>query len=175
MSLRVTSEHVIECIPAIYWDRCLLSDSFNRRLFVEELRYADYEAMPSSRIGGTRFLRRVHAEPGAHNVPSLVRSALAYDEVGELDTRTNEYRFSVRNVSMPDALRVSGSILARQVPYQPACRLSAVVDVEVKLFGLGGVLEERIAHELRRSFAISADLASAWTNGRPFVLRPELA
>lgn len=167
----------MRCSSAEWW-KCFSDPEWLQALYVGQLRYARYGAVDVC-DGRGGVVREAYARPGAHDVPSVVRSVLAYNERGERGGALEEpeplraYNFRAVNVTLPHALDLAGSIFA--VDREGGAELVTQTHVDVRFLGWGDLLERRIEKELRRGFAIAADLASSWARGETFVLRKELA
>jgi hypothetical protein len=155
--IRLDLRHDLACDAETYWS-CILDDLYAHALFVETLKFKRYDATNRDLV--RHVTRLVHAEPPPDGVPAILRSKLAYVEEGDLDRTRSLYTFFTVNRQVP-GMRVRGCMHVQQLG-QKRCRRTAEIHVEVKLLGLGGFVEDRLAKDLRRSYDVSAEFTDRW-------------
>ena len=130
---KVSLRTEIDCSEDVFWNKCILDEEFNRRLFLDLLKFNGYRLL-ESRDDGQKLVKRQEVEPTVNGLPGplkkLLGDKLSYVEEGVFDRATRTYRFKV----------------------QP----SALPDIEVKVFAVGGMAEERIATDLKHSYVTAA-------------------
>jgi hypothetical protein len=96
-------------------------------------------------------------------MPSAVQKVLGADlsYVEELtwDKKTRRARFKNTPARMADRIRIDGFIYA-EAAGAGACIRKVDIDLEVKIFGVGGVIESFAAKTFKENF----EAAARWTN-----------
>jgi hypothetical protein len=93
--------------------------------------------------------------PGA--VKKVIGDKLAYTEEGTFDKR---YAFKVTPSTLADETKVSGEMWTEKVGDKKVRRLCRI-SVEVKVFMVGGMVEDRILQDVRSSYDDSATYTNA--------------
>jgi hypothetical protein len=156
-------EHDFECNTDTYWD-IFFSPEFNHSLFVERLHFERWE-ITSTQETPHGFRRVVEAIPPARNLPGPLKAILkrgtGYREEGEFNRADSTYRLVAISHSLPEKLVVSGKVhvVSRG---ENQCRRSYDAVVQAKLFGLGGLLEERVLADVEKSLNRAAEHTAAW-------------
>jgi hypothetical protein len=85
----------------------------------------------------------------------LVGEGIGYEEVGRFDKKTRRYRLDVRPNRLADKLSITGEMFTE--PAGPgSCKRIFTATVTAKIFGVGGMLEQRIVDDLRKSYEVAA-------------------
>jgi len=155
--IRLDLCHDMACDAETYWS-CVLDDIYGRALFVETLKFTRYDATNRDLV--RHVTRLVHAEPPPDGVPAILRSKLAYVEEGDLDRTRSLYTFHTVNKQVP-TMQVRGCMHVQQIGPK-RCRRTTEIHIDVKLLGLGGFVEDRLARDLRRSYDVSAEFTDRW-------------
>src|SRR5438477_389637 len=127
--------------------------------YVENLKFPGYE-LREQNDGPDRLTRKVWVEPPLGNVPAAVKKVigdkLSYVEDGTFDKKTKRYAFKVIPSTMPDKTKTSGEMWVEKKGDKKIERV-ARISVEVKVFMVGGIVEERILADLKQSYEKSAE------------------
>jgi hypothetical protein len=156
-------EHDFECSTETYWE-IFFSPEFNRSLFIERLRFERWEITATEELPHG-FRRTVEAVPPMRNLPGPIRAVLskgtAYREEGEFDRERSVYEARAISYSLPEKLLVSNRIevVARG---EGRCRRIFEARVSAKIFGIGGLLEERVITDLQKSIDRAAEHTVGW-------------
>src|SRR4029079_17491480 len=102
-------------------------------------------------------------DPPLSNVPGPVKKVigdrLSYVEEGTFDKKTKRYSFKVTPSTMAEKTKVAGEMWVEKLGDKKVARLTRI-SVEVKVFMVGGLVEDRILSDLRSSY----DKGTAFTN-----------
>jgi hypothetical protein len=155
-------EHDFECSTDTYWD-IFFSPEFNRSLFVERLRFERWE-ITSTETLPHGFRRAVEAIPPAGNLPGPIKAILkrgtGYREEGEFHRERSRYELRALSYSLPEKLAVTGTVTV--VAQGNGCRRIYDARVVAKIFGLGGVLEQRVLGDMEKSLVRAAEHTRKW-------------
>jgi hypothetical protein len=155
-------EHDFECSTDTYWEIFFLPE-LNHSLFVERLRFERWEITSKEPLPHG-FRRKVEAVPPTGNLPGPIKAILkrgtGYREEGEFDRDRSRYELRAISHSLPEKLSVAGTV--EVVPRDSGCRRIYHARVNAKIFGLGGMLEERVLNDLEKSLVRAADHTRKW-------------
>lgn len=147
-----------------YWEKCVLAPEYNRRLFLEELKFQKWELVEQKDNGDT-VTRRVKAEPEPKNLPGPVKKvvgdSLGYTEDGTFDRKRKVYSFKTIPAALSDKLKIEGTMRAERLGDKKIARI-VEVRVEVKIMLIGGMIEDRIVSDLKASYAKAAEFTNKW-------------
>jgi hypothetical protein len=160
MATDVHLDHEYHCGVDAFWDKVFFDDEYNRRLYAEALRFPKYEKL-SQEDRGTTIFRRVRATPPQEApaaIQSLMGGAFYYEEEATFDKATKVLRFKTIPSKLAEKIKIDGTM--RTTP--SGARLRRIVDVriEVKIFGVGGMVEGFVAKTVKESF----DRGARFTN-----------
>jgi hypothetical protein len=155
--------HELDCDPDTYWEKCVLDDDFNRRFFLEALKFPSYKLL-EQKDSGTEVLRRVLVEPTLAGLPGPVKKvvgdSMTYLEEGTYDRSAKRYRFTTAPTgSLKEKAKTSGEMFCESRGDKKCLRI-ARLHVDVKVFMVGGLIEERIVSDLRSSYDKSAQFTN---------------
>jgi len=154
--------HEINCDEDTYWSKIFFDDVFNRRLYLEHLRFPGWKPL-DQKEDSAKITRRVQVDPPVGNLPGplkkVIGDRLSYTEEGTFDKASKKYSFKVTPSTLTDKTKVSGEMWLENSGNKKVVRLCRI-DVEVKVFMVGGMLEERILSDLRTSY----DKGTSFTN-----------
>jgi hypothetical protein len=157
----VTLRHEIETDEDTFWSKVVFDEAFNKALYVDHMKFG--WKLLDQRDEPDRITRRVNVEPPTGNLPAAVKKVigdrLSYVEEGTFDKKTRRYAFKVTPSTLADKTKVSGEMWCEKAGEKKIARLCRI-SVEVKVFMVGSMVEERIVSDLRASY----DRGTAFTN-----------
>ena len=157
-------EHTYNCSADVFWNQIFLDDTYNQKLFLEELHFESWRVLRSEERG-TEVHRVIEAVPKLGDLPSALKKLLsegaAYQERGVVDRAQQRYRLEVTPRSLASKLHISGELFTSPLG-ERSCRRTYVARVEAKVFGLGGMIEDRLLHDLQRSYDKAAVFTNRW-------------
>lgn len=160
----VRLRHEIETDEDTYWEKCVFNDEYNQKLFLEYLKFPGYRIL-EVKDDGKKITKKAVTDPPLGVMPGPVKKVigdrLSYTEEGTFDRATKRYEFKVTPSSMPDKTTVTGVLRTEKLGDKRVLRI-VEVSVEVKVFAIGGMIEERIAGDLRKSYEASAVFTNEW-------------
>ena len=154
----VTLRHEFDCTEDTFWDEVVFGEEFNRRLYLDVLKFPGFKLL-ELRDEGTKRHRRVHIDPPLGNVPAPVKKVvgerLSYIETGTFDRATMRYPFVITPSTMADKTKTSGELHTEVLGDKKIARI-ARIDVEVKVFMIGKLVEDKILGDLKLSYDAAA-------------------
>jgi hypothetical protein len=144
----------IACDVDEFW-ALQLNDDFNRRYFLEGCKYHDYRLIEHTETE-TTVRRRFYLSPKAAQLPAPIVKVLGVGdpsvvEDGTFDKATRRYTARWAPASLPDRLTLAGRIYCEPADTGRIDRI-AELDVDVRLFGIGWLIEREIVADFRRGF-----------------------
>lgn len=154
--------HEIETDEDTYWHKCVFDKDFNRQLYLEALKFPHW-SMLDQKEDDAKITRRVQVQPPVGNVPAAVKKVigdrLSYVEEGTFDRKTKRYTFTVTPSTLSEKTKVNGVMYMEKAGDKKIIRHTQI-SVDVKVFMVGGMVEERIATDLRGAY----DEGTSFTN-----------
>jgi hypothetical protein len=163
----VTVRHELDCSVDDYWNKCVFDDAFNQALYVGRLHFNSFVSLESKDTGDRRT-KRAKMEPPLTGIPGPVKKAigeaLSYAEDGALDKTTKRYKCTITPSTFADKTKVEAELWCEPSPSGDAnkCVRFARVKVEVKVFVIGGMVEDKIMQDLRGSYDAEAAFVREW-------------
>ncbi|MFO0670312.1 MAG: DUF2505 domain-containing protein [Polyangiaceae bacterium] len=159
MASTFTCRDEFDCSEHAFWHDCTFSEDFNKRLYFDVLKFPGWKVLEQKDVGDGVLVRRVHIDPPVAGLPGPVAKAIgdkfSYVEEGRFDPKKNRYEFSVKPSTAADKSKTTGALWTEPLG-ENRCVRHAKVDVEVKIFMIGGMVEEKIVSDLKKSYEATA-------------------
>ena len=158
----ITLRHEIDTDEATYWSKCVFDADFNKKLYIDALKFPEWRLL-DSKDDDAKLWRRVQVDPPVGNMPAAVKKVLgdklSYVEEGTFDKKAKRYSFKVTPSTLAEKTKVSGEMWVEKLGDKKIARVTKM-SVEVKVFMVGGLVEERILSDLKSSY----DKGTVFTN-----------
>ncbi len=159
-------ENVLHVTPEVFWQHLFFDADFNRRLY-EKLGFETYEVKELETLPDGRVRRVLRAEPPI-NAPSLIKERIKgrvfYVEEGIYDPARGVWEFANESSVASDSTRVSGTIRAE--PHAEGMLHVVELEIEVKAFGFGSLVERMIEKNTRDSYRVTTEFVNAYAEQR---------
>jgi len=156
--------HDLDCDGPTYFDRCIYDDEFWTRVYGEILKFPKFETLEMKKDGDV-WTRTVRIEPPITGLPGpakkVIGDRMSYVEVGTYDKKTGRYSFKVTPSTFPDKVKTEGVMWCEPRGDKKSTRI-AKITVEVKIFVVGGMIQDKIASDLRQSYDATASFTNQW-------------
>jgi hypothetical protein len=157
-------EHTYSCTSDVFWNQIFLDEEYNRRLFLDELHFESWRVR-SSETRGSEIHRVIDAVPPIGELPAplkkLLSSGAGYEERGVVDLQAHRYRLEVTPRSLASKLTIQGE-LSTTPAGEHSCLRTYVAKVDARVFGLGGLIEDRLLSDIERSYTKAAAFTNRW-------------
>jgi Protein of unknown function (DUF2505) len=154
MATHFTLKHIFEIDAESFWPKVFFNPDYNRRLYDEALKYKRWELLEQREESGGAIVRRAIMEPN-FDAPTLLKKAIgdgvAYTEEGRFDPATKRWRYSITPNRMADKFMTRGEYWVESRGEKKIERI-CTVDLEAKIFGIGGALESYIEKQTREAY-----------------------
>ena len=158
--------HELNCSEDTFWKKIVFDpkDAFNRHLYDDLLKFPNYQVL-ELKDEETRVLRKVRIEPPVDGVPGPVKKVigdrLSYLEEDVFDKATKRFVVKVTPSTLAEKIRITGEMFCESLGENRIARVANFV-VEVKVFMVGGMIEEKIISDLKKSYDTAAGATNAW-------------
>ena len=156
--MRFRCQNVFNCDAETYWTKIFFDTEYNDALYRNVLGFKAFEVQElTGETGGDRT-RRTYTEPKADApavVTKLIGGGLAYTERGRFDAKAQKWSYEITTNKLSDRVRIGGTLWVEPRGDRRIERICEV-DLEVKVLGIGGVVEKYIADTTRDSYEKTA-------------------
>lgn len=164
MPTQVRIVHTYNVSEDTFWDKLFFDEDYNRRLYLEALKFHAW-AVEKHEDKGDEVERSINVTPRLGDLPGPMKKVLGdnvrYTEVGILNKKTRRYRINITPSRLADKLHVSGELYTEPVG-ERQCRRIFEAKVDVKVFGLGSMMEKRLASDLEKSYGVGAKFTNRY-------------
>ncbi len=153
---KFTVTHEINCDVDTFW-KVFFDKSFNDKLYLETLGFPEFKVLEQNETD-QRITRKVAATPKMEvpgPVAKLLGSNFRFTEEGTFDRATKTWRWKTIPSTMADKLRNEGTLRVEAAGPNKVRRV-AEIEVEAKIFGVGGLMESSAEKQLRQGWDESA-------------------
>ena len=141
-----------------YWREIFFSEEYNSRLYAEALGFKGFELIELTGSTGERRTRTMRTEPAA-DAPAVVRKligdSLTYTERGTWEPETKLWSYAIETNKLSDKVYIGGTLWA-EPRGDGRCERIAEIEIQVKVFGVGGAVERFIEKTTRDSYVKAA-------------------
>lgn len=157
-------KHRFQVTEGVFWDRYFFDQTFNRELYLDGLGFRTWEVLSEDRDDRGRVERVVRIEPNME-IPAVLRrvigDSLLYEEHGVFEPQTGRWSYKVKTARMSDKMDITGDFWLEPAGDTSVDRF-CTVDIKVRLFGVGKVLEGVLESSIRDTY----EEASKFTQAR---------
>ncbi len=166
----ITIRHEMECDEDTYWYKCVFDADYNTTLYLRELHFPQY-VLEKYEDDGETIRRVVRAAPKIPPLPGPVKKVigdgLAYTEAGSFPRKTRHYTFTATPNALGDKATTSGDMYVEVLGPKKIARV-AKISVEVRVFMVGGLIEDQILNSLRSSYDRAATFTNEWVKEKGY-------
>ncbi len=162
--MQFTVKHSIETDPDTFWDKIFFDDEYNRALFLDYLRFSEYRVLSFEREDDGTIRRRLEIAPRVE-IPKAIKKVLGdsanYVEEGSFDPIAKKWIFVIIPHVASNKIKTRGELRAEargEKRFERIC----VINTEVKVFGVGRLVEEMIEKQTRSSYDQAAVFTNKW-------------
>jgi len=150
---------LLDCSEEEFWERIFRSEDFNQYLY-EGLGF-EYELQVWNGDTGYRRAKVCPTQQMPRAVAKVLGDRFSYVEEGEFDAATDRYDFRVIPSSLPDRIRVKGSVVVEPIsPHQ--CERRVTLEIGAAVLGLGRLIEAYFVATTREQYAKNAALVNEY-------------
>jgi hypothetical protein len=158
----VKIEHIYNCSADTFWDKIFFDDAYNEELFKKALEFPGYE-VTEQKDTDSAIARSINVVPKLGPMPGpvkkLIGDGLGYREEGNFDKKSRRYTIKITPNKMADKIKIEGVLYAEPAGEGKINRVFEA-KVEVKIFGVGGMVEKQIIGDMETSYAKGAEFTN---------------
>jgi hypothetical protein len=156
--------HTYNCSESTFWDELFLDEEYNRRLYLEALRFHAWKVVKNETVGD-EVHRDIEVVPRLGDMPGPMKKVLGdnlkYREEGVFNKAERRYSLRIIPSTLADKTQVTGIMHTEPID-DKSCRRVFEVTVAVKIFGLGGMMEKHLIGDITKSYAVGAKFTNAF-------------
>ncbi len=157
----VTKTMSIPCTAERLWG-LFFDERYMRALYLEGLGFKDFRVIEMTEPTRKLAIKPAMSLPGP--VERVIGDSFRYEEHGTLDRERGVWTWAM--VQPPDVknkpvVTTRGTIRVVQ-DGDAACRRTDTVDIEARMFGIGGLIESSVEKELEKSWTKELTFIRAW-------------
>lgn len=169
MASTFTTRDEFDCDENAFWHKCTFSEDFCKKLYFDVLKFPGWKLLEQKEEGDF-IKRRVHIDPPLTGMPGpvvkIIGDKFSYVEEGRFDSKANRYTFSVIPSTAAEKSKTTGVMWTEKLG-EGRCVRHAKIDVEVKVFMVGGMVEEKIISDLKKSYDATARFIGEYLKQNP--------
>ena len=162
MAGKFETTHEIDCTTEVFW-RTFLDNNFNEQLYKDWLGYPQFSVMAQNETDNEAVRQWIFSPkwdlPGP--VSKLVGSPWLIQADGTLDKKTGFWKVKYTSKTMADKIRLEANMRLELVDDKRVRRIIGN-DLEVKIFGIGGLMESSLEKNLRQDSDKTAAFMNKW-------------
>jgi hypothetical protein len=165
--IEFTLRHPLNCTPERHW-QLFFDPEWTRELIVDGLGFMSCDVRPVRQEGTIRH-REMAVTPKLvipAAVAKLLGDRLGYTERGAYDETQQKWTYQLVLNVLTDKIRMGGEVTVEPLGADRCTRVSKMW-VDVKLFGLGGMVEKAAESNMRDGWDKSAAWINAWLAKHP--------
>ena len=165
--IEFTLRHPLDCTPQRHWD-LFFDPDWTKNLILEGLDFQTCDIDPV-RQDGTKRLRDMRVTPKLvipAAVAKMLGPKLGYTEKGTYHETTQTWSYRMVLNVLTEKIRIGGDVTIEPLGDDRCTRISKMW-VEVKIFGVGGMVEKAAEKNMRDGWEKSAAWINRWLADNP--------
>jgi hypothetical protein len=162
--VRYQIKHTFNVDEGTFWNQVFFDPDYNQTLFERHLKFPVYRVLTLDKQPDGSVHRRVECAPPVE-IPSvakkIVGESTSYVEDGRYDPKRKRFEADVQLKVGGDKIKTKVAIWVEPRGDKRVERI-AEIDNEVKVFGVGKILETFIEKQMRESYDQSAAFTNTW-------------
>lgn len=172
-AMKFTIRHPYAIEPEAFWREVFFDREYNEKLYREGLQFEAFDIVEETDPPDGRRTRKVRVTPKI-DAPAAIRKVLgdsvSYVEEGRLEVtgpNTPKWLSKVLPSKLADKSTIKAEMWLERTGPGQSDRV-AEFDIEVKMFGVGGMVEKFLEKTMRESYQKAADYTNQWlrANGK---------
>jgi len=160
----VSDSFVLPCSTDTFL-RVFFNDTYANEIYTDGLGFKSFQILELGETARKTLCVPKMNLPGP--LEKLVGDSFAYEEHGTLDRARSEWTWRMVQPTSPGAKAKSPMVTTRgTMRIEPAgegsCRRSDTVEIEAKMFGIGGMIESTVEKEVRAGWAKEVAFLKRW-------------
>jgi len=161
--MKITITHDFDISAEDFWTKIVFDDEHNDALYKKHPKFPEYTLL-ENRDDGNFVHRKIRAMP-KQEAPAVVQKLLgnsfAYTEEGRFDKAKKVYSIKVTPSTMSEKVKTTGEFRVEALGPKK-CRRVFECTIEVKVFGVGGMVESFVSKSMQDSYTQAAAFTPQW-------------
>ena len=162
--MRFTIRHSFDTDADTFWQKIFFDEEFNRALCLDFLRFEVFRVLQFEREESGVITRSIQNQPRAEVPPAVKRvlgDRVSFVEQGRFDPARGRWSFQVIPALYADRIRTRGELWLEPRGNRS---IERVIDIEVgvKIFAIGSLVEELIEKQTRANYEQAALFTRRW-------------
>lgn len=140
-----------------FWET-FLNTEYNKEMFCQRMKFPRWELLEFE-LNDDEMRRVVEVEPYVAELPGPIKKVIGenirYREEGRLDRKSGSYKLKIVPGKLADKIRVTAEQFTKSLD-ENRCRRIFEAEIEIKIFGIGSMIEKNIASDMRKSYDVGA-------------------
>ncbi len=163
MTEQIVIVHDFECSEQAFWNTFLNND-YNKEMFIESMKFARWEVLKFD-VSDLTADRIIEVEPRVGELPGPIKKVVGdkvgYREEGRLDRSQNCYELRITPGMLASKISVSGRQYTKP-DGDHRCQRIFEATVEVRLFGVGSLIEKHIIRDMQKGYDAGAEFTRGY-------------
>ena len=162
--MKFTCRNIFNTDADTYWSKIFFDPAYNRGVYLDTLQFKKWETVELTGEDGGPRTRKQILEPKSDApavVQKLVGGSISYVEQGRFDPTTRIWTYDISLSKLGDKVRIGGKFWVEPRGDKRIERICDV-DLNVNIFGVGGVVEKFIEKETRDSYEKTTSFTNEW-------------
>jgi hypothetical protein len=159
----VRIEHVLNCSEDAFW-KMFFDPKFNEELYYKVLKFESWKLV-SEDDKADKYERVVDVVPNLADLPGplkkLAEGGAGYRERNVFDRAAKRMTMTAEPTTLQGKLTIGGRIYTQAMGENSVKRI-AEMTVVAKVFGVGGMIENRIMGDMKASYDKAAVFSNEW-------------
>ncbi|MBA3548605.1 MAG: DUF2505 family protein [Nannocystis sp.] len=162
MKFSLRHPYMIE--PEAFWRDVFFDPAYNEALYREGLHFEAFKVLEESNPPDGRRTRKLAVKPkldAPGPIKKILGDSIDYIEDGRLDISRPAWITKVIPSKLADKVNIHNEFWLERTGPGRSDRVASF-DIEVKIFGLGGIFEKFLEKTMRESYQQAADFTNLW-------------
>lgn len=171
MATKFTLRHPYMIEPDAFWGEVFFDPEYNRKLYLEGLQFQGFDIVEETSPPDGRRTRKVRVVPrfdAPGPIKKLVGDSMSYVEEGRLETlgpNTPRWVSHVTPSTLADKTKISSEMWLERTGPNQSDRVASF-DIDVKIFGIGGMFEGFLKKTMEENYAKAAEYTNRYLKAR---------
>lgn len=166
--MKFTLRHPYVIEPEAFWREVFFDPAYNEALYREALQFEAFKIVEETSPPDGRRTRKLAVTPkldAPGPIKKIIGDSLSYVEDGRLDPAKPSWITRVTPSKLADKTRVHAELWLERTGPGQSDRVTDF-DIEVKIFGVGGMFEKFLEKTMRENYQKAADFTNKWLRER---------
>ena len=162
--MKFTLRHPYSIEPEAFWRDVFFDPAYNEALYRKALQFEAFKVIEETQGPDGRRARKMSVTPkidAPGPIKSLLGDSVSYIEDGHLDLAKPSWVVKVLPSKLADKSTIRSEMWLERTGPGQSDRV-ANFDIEVKIFGVGGMFEKFLEKTMRDSYQKAADFTNLW-------------